>query len=143
MTQLQTQTRNLPLRLVLVVPFVLQIFMAVGIVGYLSFRHGQRAVNDLAAQLMLETSQRVDQHLDSYLVSTHKLLETDFHIIQQKLIDPQDFTRLSRLFWQQIHSFKVSFINYGTVAGDYAGAGWMSEDHQGLGNKSCIHGFYD
>jgi hypothetical protein len=40
----------IPLRLILVVPFVLQIFAAVGLVGFLSFRNGQKAVNDLANQ---------------------------------------------------------------------------------------------
>jgi len=40
---------NIPLRTVLIVPFVLQILGAVGIVGYLSFRNGQQAVNDLAS----------------------------------------------------------------------------------------------
>ncbi len=59
--------RALPLQIVLVVPFVLQIFGAVGLVGYLSFKNGQRAVNDLAEQLMDRTSDVVDEHLKSYL----------------------------------------------------------------------------
>ena len=32
--------KTLPLQFVLVVPFVLQIFAAVGLVGYLSFKNG-------------------------------------------------------------------------------------------------------
>ncbi|MGB8689743.1 MAG: hypothetical protein WCD53_20730 [Microcoleus sp.] len=43
-----------PLGVVLIVPFVLQIVGAVGLVGYLSFRNGQKAVNNLASQLMSE-----------------------------------------------------------------------------------------
>ncbi|WP_421656041.1 hypothetical protein [Leptothermofonsia sp. ETS-13] len=47
--------RNSPgkfrLRTTLVLPFVLQIMTAVGLVGYLSFRNGQQAVNDLIIQL--------------------------------------------------------------------------------------------
>lgn len=43
---------SLPLSLVLVVSFVLQIFAAVGITGYLSFRNGQKAVHDLATDLL-------------------------------------------------------------------------------------------
>ncbi|WP_287295851.1 hypothetical protein, partial [Moorena sp. SIO2C4] len=39
---------------VLIVPFVLQIFTAVGLVGYLSFRNGEKAVNKLALQLQSE-----------------------------------------------------------------------------------------
>jgi hypothetical protein len=55
--------KGMPLRLILVVPFVLQIFAAVGMLGYLSFRNGQQAVNDLANQLMDKNSNLVDQHL--------------------------------------------------------------------------------
>ena len=41
--------RQIPLRLVLVLPFVLQIVGAVGLVGYLSYRSGQQAVKKPAA----------------------------------------------------------------------------------------------
>jgi signal transduction histidine kinase len=146
MAGLNSKTRNFPLQFVLVVPFVLQVFGAVGLVGYLSFRYGQHAVNDLADQLMIETSQRVDQHLDSYLATPHKVLETDYLLIQQRLIDPQDFSGISRLFWQQVTSFNFSFINYGTTDGNYAGSGRNSDDPKEpivLGEKSPItNNFY-
>ena len=43
---------QLPLWQILVIPFLLQIFLIVGIVGLLSFYNGQRAINDLANQLI-------------------------------------------------------------------------------------------
>ena len=45
---------KLPLRLVLVVPFLLQIFVAVGLTGWLSFRNGKAAVDDVASILRRE-----------------------------------------------------------------------------------------
>jgi hypothetical protein len=59
--------RGFPLRLVLVLPFVVQIFGAVGLVGYLSFKNGQQAVNDLADRLMDKSSNLVSEQLDNYL----------------------------------------------------------------------------
>ena len=56
---------HVPLRTILIVPFVLQIFAAVGLTGYLSLRNGQKAVNDLAGRLRNEVSLRVDQHLNT------------------------------------------------------------------------------
>ncbi|MDM9384773.1 hypothetical protein QUB80_29385 [Chlorogloeopsis sp. ULAP01] len=53
--------KKLPLCLILVVPFVLQIFVAVGLVGYLSFKNGQKAVNDLTDQLIDKASQQVSR----------------------------------------------------------------------------------
>jgi len=61
--------KKVSLRLILVIPFVIQIFAAVGLVGYLSFRNGEKAVNDLANQLMKKVNELVDQHLDTYLAS--------------------------------------------------------------------------
>ena len=57
----------IPLRVILIAPFVLQIFAAVGLTGYFSIRNGQKAVNDLASRLRQEVSARVEQNLTSYL----------------------------------------------------------------------------
>ena len=54
---------KLSLRSLLIVPFVLQIFAAVGLTGYISLRNGQQAINDLATRLRSEVSLRIDQHL--------------------------------------------------------------------------------
>lgn len=73
MTQHSIYTaKKLPLRLILVVPFIVQIFAAVGLVGYLSFRNGQKAVNDLVQQLCNEVESRIDQQLDSYLTLLYR-----------------------------------------------------------------------
>jgi len=69
----KTKIQKFSLRTTLVVPFVLQIMAAVGLVGYLSFRSGQQAVNDLANQLIDSASQRVNEHLDSYLALPHQI----------------------------------------------------------------------
>lgn len=42
------------LRTVLIVPFVTLTVLAVGLVGYFSFRNGQQAVNEVAYQLRAE-----------------------------------------------------------------------------------------
>ena len=55
-----TTARSRTLRTVLIVPFVLQIFATVGLVGYLSFKNGQKAVNEIADRLMAEVGSRVE-----------------------------------------------------------------------------------
>ena len=54
---------NLPLRAVLVIPFVLQIMATVGLVGYLSWKNGEKAVNNLASQLQEEIGKRAQEVL--------------------------------------------------------------------------------
>jgi hypothetical protein len=58
---------QMPLRLVLIIPFVLQIFVAVGLTGYLAIRNGQKSVDKVASQLRTEVSSRINQQILIYL----------------------------------------------------------------------------
>ena len=91
---------RLPLRLVLIAPFVLQIFGTVGIVGYLSFKNGEKAVNDLANQVNSQISTRIQQHILGYLDKSHQILEVTYAGIKSGNIDLDNFSALQRYFWQ-------------------------------------------
>ncbi len=54
---------KLPLRTVLIVPFVLQTVSVVGLVGYLSFKSGQESVEDVAHQLIEQVAERISHRL--------------------------------------------------------------------------------
>ena len=120
--------RKAPLRLVLVIPFVLQISAAVGVVGYLSFTNSQLAVNDLAHQLINKVSRLVDQHLDSYLATPHQINQINAEAIEQGLLDLRDLPRIEHFFWKQMQLYDFSYINYGLVTGEYAAAGHLAGD---------------
>ncbi|MEG4251764.1 ATP-binding protein [Microcoleus sp. Pol10D4] len=55
--------RKLPLRTVLIVPFVLQTVSLVGLVGYLSFKSGQESVEDVGHQLIEQVGERISDRL--------------------------------------------------------------------------------
>jgi len=57
---------KLPLRTILIVPFVLQTVSVVGLVGYLSFKSGQESVEDVAHQLIEQVGERISDHLTDY-----------------------------------------------------------------------------
>jgi signal transduction histidine kinase/DNA-binding NarL/FixJ family response regulator len=116
--------QRLSLRLILVVPFVLQTFAAVGLTGYLSLRNGQRAVNDVASQLRSEVSDRVDQHLDSYLAAPEKINQATVDAIQSGLLKIDDLPAIGRFLWGQRNLYNASYVNYGLLNGNYAGAGF-------------------
>ena len=123
-----TSFKKVPLRLVLVVPFVLQICAAVGIVGYLSFRNGQQAVNHLAHQLMNKVSRLVDQHLDSYLATPHQINQINADAIEQGLLNIRDLPSIGHFFWKQMQLYDFSYINYGLITGEYVAAGHLEGD---------------
>ncbi|MEP0872093.1 ATP-binding protein [Trichocoleus desertorum AS-A10] len=109
--------------LLLIVPFVVQIFGAVSLVGYLSFYNGQKAINALASQLMDRTSKAVDQHLDSYLSVPHKLLQMNADAIRLGFLDVRDPKMLERYFWHQMQAYDLSYIGFGLATGAGGGAG--------------------
>jgi predicted PurR-regulated permease PerM len=92
---------KVPLRTVLIVPVVLQIVATVGIVGYLSFTNGQRAVEELASQLMNKVSDRIEQQLKHYLENPQVINQINAEAIQHGQINLQDPNSLTRQFWQQ------------------------------------------
>ncbi|MCX7596526.1 MAG: histidine kinase, partial [Fischerella sp.] len=90
---------QLPLQPILVVPFLLQILVAVGLVGYLSFKNGQKAVNELANQLVDKASQQVNDHLDTYLALPVQLTQINVDAIANKEVDLNDPVVSGRYFW--------------------------------------------
>ncbi len=122
-SQTANRSKRIPLHLVLVVPFVLQIFAAVGLVGYFSLRNGQQAVNDLANQLMDKTSSLVDEHLDSYLATPHRMNQLNVDAIKLGLVDLHNYQSAGHYFWKQMQVFDVSYISYALVTGEFAAAG--------------------
>ncbi|MEM9451438.1 MAG: cache domain-containing protein [Cyanobacteria bacterium P01_E01_bin.6] len=65
--------QQISLRKALIIPLMLEIVGIVGIVGYLSFRNGQQAVNSLAAQLRQELTARIERELQSYFETPHEI----------------------------------------------------------------------
>jgi signal transduction histidine kinase/CheY-like chemotaxis protein len=122
--------KKLPLQLVLVIPFIVQISAAVGLTGYLSIRNGQKAVNDLARQLRSQVSTRIDQHLDSYLMAPRQLAQLNADSIKVGLLNPDNLENLGRTFWQQLQIYPVDFILFGTSQDTYLFAGHLSEGRE-------------
>jgi len=113
---------KLPLRMVLVIPFVMQIFATVGLIGYLSFRTGQRAVNELVIQLTTRVTERINQHLKAYLETPHFMHNMTVSSIRNGNLDISDFSGLQQQFWSDIKlSDAVDYIFLGTQEGYFIG----------------------
>ena len=122
LTRLVTQfSGKVPLRTVLIVPFVVEIFTVVGLTGYLSYRNGQKAVNNLVSQLQMEVSDRIDQHLDTYFAIPHQINQINLDAIKLGLLNPDDFQSTGNYFWKQMQSFDVGYISYGNNQGEFIG----------------------
>lgn len=93
------------LRTVLAVPLILHVVGVVVLVGYFSFRNGQRSVQTLAYQLMTQVGQRIDTKLDAYLETPHRLNQLHVSAAQNGYVDVSDPAALQRYFYLQLQNF--------------------------------------
>lgn len=112
---------KMSLRYVLILPFILQIFGAVGLVGYLSFKNGQKAVKELAAQLENEICDRIEQHLNSYLTIPKQINQINLDAIELDLLNLSDFKTTGHFFWKQMRVFNVGYNNFANPKGEFIG----------------------
>ncbi|MEG5064491.1 PAS domain S-box protein [Microcoleus sp. B3-A4] len=113
---------KVPIRILLVVPFALQTFAAVGLTGWLSLRNGRIAVNDVAAQLRTEVTSRIHQHINSYIETPHQINQLNLDAISLGILNEQDSDSLQRYFYKQIKIFdKISYIQFASEKKDFIG----------------------
>ncbi|MGL5035300.1 MAG: PAS domain S-box protein, partial [Microcystaceae cyanobacterium] len=127
---------SIPLRWVLIAPFVVQIVGAVSLVGYFSYQSGQKAVNHLADHLMTEVGDRVDQHLDSYLGNAQTVNQMNLDAVKSGVLDLNNFQGLGKYFYRQARSFNFSYVNFGGVDGSFIGAGNAVNNQFGIAEIS-------
>jgi signal transduction histidine kinase/CheY-like chemotaxis protein len=123
-------SRGISLYFVLLVPFLLQIFAVVGITGYLSFRNGQKAVNNLATRLEAEVSDRVEVHLSNYIQTAVNINRLNANAVNLRLLDLKDYKTAGLYHWQQLQIFQnIGYISYALPTGEYAGAGRLLDNN--------------
>ncbi|MEM9543423.1 MAG: adenylate/guanylate cyclase domain-containing protein [Cyanobacteria bacterium P01_E01_bin.42] len=99
---------------------MLQIFAAVGLTGFLSWRNGQQAVTNLATQLSQQTSDRMATHVRNYLETSELLLKINELDFKQGRLNLEDFSELQRHWWEQTQlSDAGATLYYGSETGDF------------------------
>lgn len=110
------------LKTALLVPFLIQITAAVGLVGYFSFRNGQQSVQDLAKQLIYNVSVRIENHVLNYLNNPHTVLRLTHDNIKSGTLNLEDFETLRQYFWNVVNEGDLeSYISYGNEQGEFVG----------------------
>jgi signal transduction histidine kinase/DNA-binding response OmpR family regulator len=117
-----TKFKGLPLRLVLILPFVLQIAGAVGLVGYLSFRNGQQSVAELANKLQEEVADRVEKETISFLEIPHSINQVLLASVDSGNLNLKEQAALEKFFFTQIKTHGiVPYLFYIDKIGNYTG----------------------
>lgn len=121
-TQGVKSSRKIPLGLLLIVPFVLQIVAAVGLVGYLSFRSGQQSVNTSIHRLEKEVADRVEKETTYFLEKPHLVSQVLLSSIDTGNLDVNDRDALEKFFFAQIKAHGiVPYLFYADTLGNFIG----------------------
>lgn len=112
--------RRFSLRTGLIAPLVIQVIVTVALVGYLSFKNGQEAVNDIVQQLRTEIAVRVTEKLRTFTSTPFVFNEVNAGALENFSFPLQvnEGERLSYKFWQQIRAFPTIAFGYFANAQD-------------------------
>ncbi len=114
--------KNTSIRTVLILLFVVQIILAVGITEWLSFRNGQIAVNDVAEQLRSELTTHIKDNLKHYLRAPHLVNSVNREAMISGELGTNNIKSLEYQFWRQSQLFdSVSYICFGNKEGNFIG----------------------
>ena len=94
--------RNLSLQNIITLPFLLQIFITVSLVGYFSWRNGEQAVNNVTRQLRSEVTAGVKQHLKDYLKTPHLIVRLKQNSLRTEQLNIDNFPAIRQDFWSTI-----------------------------------------
>ncbi len=112
--------RKIPLRFVLIVPFVLQITATVSIISYLFFLSGQRAIEKMSSELMDEVTQRVEDHLQKLTETAETITNLTLDHWEIENIDFKNLNLPEHQLFLIIQTFKsISRISLGNEQHDF------------------------
>jgi signal transduction histidine kinase/DNA-binding response OmpR family regulator len=112
--------RGIPLKMLLLVPFLLQIFIVVGLVGWFSFRNGQYAVDKLTDRLRGEIFDGVEHHLEDSLSFSTQVDHLNRQNFGLETIDFNDTKAVKQKFLGQLQVFnKIEGLYFASVEGQF------------------------
>jgi len=131
MLRLRHLFSQLPLQTVLTIPFVIQTVAVVGIVGYLSFKNGQKTVQTLSAHLRSELVARINQQLTTTVEQPYIINQINANSFLQGDIDILTGEGQHQ-FWQQVKVFPATNLVYCATETDGAFLG-VGRSNGGIG----------
>lgn len=110
---------RVPLKLFLTLPFLIEMFIILGVVGWISVRNGQRAVERVTSKLRQETTARINANVSDLLETSQKINQLTVKTIEQENLDISNLLILRDLYWRYLKTFQtVKGLGAGNEAGD-------------------------
>jgi HAMP domain-containing protein len=116
--------RPVSLRVVLLVPLVLQLAITAALISLIGYQGKQQAAAQLAASSQLRASQQVREYLSDYLRTPQQVIRLMADAVASGRLDPVDRPAVIRYLWLLQRTFPdAPYLNYGWANGDFIGLG--------------------
>lgn len=113
---------KLPIRQVLIFTFAFEIFVAVGIISFLSNKFSQIAINNIAEEWRSEVGDRIQNHLKNFLDNAELMNQVNKNYLIQGKVTVTDLSKIENFLYKQMRSFEsVPYTAWGSETGDYVG----------------------
>jgi diguanylate cyclase (GGDEF)-like protein len=112
---------RLPLSLILIVPYALQIIAVLGLVGWLCYQSGQETIENMAAEVSEQATNRIKDRLDIFLFKPLNTVLRNAFFYQKRKISLESPLDLQELFQKQVMFQKpmVPVVYAGDAQGRY------------------------
>ncbi|MBP0017293.1 MAG: response regulator [Cyanobacteria bacterium SBLK] len=103
--RLNSPFRKLPIRIVLIVPFVVQLVGTVGLVGYLSYQSGRSAIAKLSDRLMAEVTARVNLYVRQHFQTAIQINRMNLEAVRREALNLNNLAAIEKLLWLRLKQF--------------------------------------
>jgi len=110
---------SIPLRSLIVIPFVLQTFVAVGLTTWLSLRNGREAVNNIASQLRTEASNNIENQFKHYFEQLYSLFDLVVADLANEEAYFDNLSSLDKFLWNLVNIEPSGLWQVGKPNGDF------------------------
>ena len=113
---------QLSLKVLLIVPFVLQVIAVMAIAGWLSIQNGREATKELAPQIGQEVTNTIETHVRGYFDTPLEILQAHGAAAKSGRIDFENLDSFDQLFWQQMQQVQsLYFFHASNPQGQFIG----------------------
>lgn len=116
--------RSVSLRVVLLVPLVLQLAVTACLISLVGFQGRRQDAVQLATRSQLRAGQQVRDYLRDYLRTPQRVIRLMADAVASGRLDPADRPAVIRYLWLLQRTFPdAAYLNYGWANGDFIGLG--------------------
>jgi serine phosphatase RsbU (regulator of sigma subunit)/anti-sigma regulatory factor (Ser/Thr protein kinase) len=117
-------TRQIPLRLALLVPTILVLSGTAGLICLINGHNAEQSAAHLAVELQRRTTREVEAFLSSELRGPQQAIQAMADAVQSGMVDPHDERRTALYLSRLAGVFpNAPFLNYGLADGTFIGVG--------------------